>query len=134
MIDDITPDPIPTTEPAREKRLDYAEMLNSVGGDEEILLNVLEVFLQQCTAMRAALCDAAADGDGIRLARAAHSLRGGAGIFLTKTATQLLSDLEACGKSDSFSEVERLLSAFSVEMDQIEDELNDVASAGVLCA
>ena len=134
VIDDVTPDPIPPAEPTQEKRLDYAEMLNSVGGDEEILLKVLEVFLQQCPAMRAALCNAAADGDGTRLARAAHSLRGGAGIFLTKTTRQFLNDLEACGKSGSFSEVERLISAFDIEMNQIEAELGDVTSAGVLCA
>ena len=76
---------------------DRESLLQRVAGDEELLNELVEIFLDDCPNMLEAIRSAIGDGDGERLQQAAHSLKGCAANLSASSVRQAALELEQIG-------------------------------------
>ncbi len=104
--------------------LDIDEALSRVDGDAELLGELSELFIEDCTEVMTAISDAVEIGDGDALMKAAHTLKGSVGNFGAKAAFEAALKLEDMGRNndldkatDAFNdlekEIEKILPALS---------------------
>ncbi|HKU43540.1 MAG TPA: Hpt domain-containing protein [Polyangiales bacterium] len=74
--------------------LTVARLLSALGGDRELLIEIIELFLRDAPVMLRALYAAAGSGDAEALARAAHVLKGSAANFGTTPLYDVARDIE----------------------------------------
>ena len=98
--------------------------LKEVDGDEDLLRELAEVFLEDQTRLLTALREAAAGRDSERLRRAAHALKGAVANFAARDAVAAARHLEALARDgdvspsvDSFvNELIRLIDGLAAEL------------------
>ena len=88
---------------------DLASALKEVDGDEELLREMAQLFLEDHPRLMATLREAATACDPERLCRAAHALKGAAANFAVREAVAAAQRLEALGRAGTFSEAGPLL-------------------------
>jgi CheY-like chemotaxis protein len=86
----------PPTVPAKVS-FDRSNLLARIGGKEDRLRKIVGVFWEESTALMREMATAITAGDGGRLRRAAHSLKGAVGIFGAEAPTLAAERLEALG-------------------------------------
>ncbi len=86
-------------------RLDYAVALERLGGDEELLQEVAQLFLDEYPTLMSEIQQAVAAGNARRLERAAHSLKGSVANFGADVAVQAALALEKIGRSGDLTGV-----------------------------
>jgi signal transduction histidine kinase/CheY-like chemotaxis protein/HPt (histidine-containing phosphotransfer) domain-containing protein len=91
--------------PADEPCLDWQGALRNLEGDEEFLLELVEMFLDQYPAMLAAVEEAVSGEEGDELKRAAHSLKGSSQVIGGRATAAVALQLESMGRSGNFTEV-----------------------------
>lgn len=89
-----SPAPGPAASDSGEPSFDEDDALGHAGGDRELLYEVLDVFVEESAGWLAELERAAADKDGERLRRAAHTVKGAASNCGAADATALASAVE----------------------------------------
>ena len=109
----LTPSPAPAPEagPAEVEPepisspslFDHAAALEEVDGDEDLLRELAEVFLEDHPRLIAALQDAVDRRDPERIRRAAHALRGAVANFAARDAVATARHLEALGRDGDAS-------------------------------
>ena len=82
---------------------DREAALARVEGDQQLLQELVRVFLDDCPRLLADIRAAAAAGDAARLARAAHSFRGAVGNFAASVAEEAGLRLEQIGSGGDMS-------------------------------
>jgi signal transduction histidine kinase/DNA-binding response OmpR family regulator len=103
------------------------EALDCVGGDEEMLLEMMQMFLEDGPNMLADVAQAIGQGDPARVAETAHALRGSVGIVGARTAFDASLVVENIGRSGDLSQaaeayetlkqcVDRLIEALATEV------------------
>src|SRR5947207_15713893 len=75
--------------------LDHSNLLSIVDGDEDLLRGICALFLGAYPQYLRAMREAIASGDSDALRRAAHTLKGSGGHFLSAPALEAVVDLEA---------------------------------------
>ncbi|MGL4943082.1 MAG: Hpt domain-containing protein [Thermoguttaceae bacterium] len=78
---------------------DIATLLSQCGGKKEIAGMVLDEFVTQTPADVAAIAKSLADADASAVSKAAHRLKGTAGVIGAHTFHQLCFDVELAGKN-----------------------------------
>ncbi|MBM3724222.1 MAG: Hpt domain-containing protein [Acidobacteria bacterium] len=103
--------------------LNRAVALERVGGDEELLAEVAELFLDDCPNMMREIRTALASGDAKMLERAAHTLKGSVAnfgaepVFLASLALEMSGRQgKMDGTAERFSELEAHLRVLCEEM------------------
>jgi two-component system, sensor histidine kinase and response regulator len=86
--------------------IDSAGLLARVGGDQELMLEVVHLFLEDCPARLAAIRAAITTRDGEALRNAAHALRGAAGTLSAGALVEAASVLERLGAENRFDPAE----------------------------
>src|SRR5947207_10546130 len=81
--------------------LDHSNLLSIVDGDAELLRGICALFRGAYPEYLAAMREAIASGDSDALRRAAHTLKGSGGHFLTAPALDALVDLEAIATGET---------------------------------
>jgi HPt (histidine-containing phosphotransfer) domain-containing protein len=76
---------------------DKATLLARVGGREDRLRTIIQVFLDESSGLMAELREAIARGEASRLTRPAHSLKGAVGFFGVPGVVQGAQTLETLG-------------------------------------
>jgi HPt (histidine-containing phosphotransfer) domain-containing protein len=74
---------------------DHAALLARVDGDEELLRELIDLFLEDCPRLLTAIREAIARQDRDLLKRAAHTLKGSVGNFGAKAVCELAQKLES---------------------------------------
>jgi CheY-like chemotaxis protein len=99
---------------------DSAAALNYVGGDRELLDELLTIFTQDAPirleAIRRAL---AANGDSTELIREAHTLKGSLKVIGAMPAARLAQDLEEIARSGQRDDAGKTAAALEREMDRL---------------
>ena len=135
----ISPDAIPG--PAAEEPQSIPEMpgkqllersvlLASVGGNAEMLVKIVRLFMKRHPTLLSEIRDAASQGDCSLLARAAHTLKGGGGAFLTKPAVEVLTRLVVMGREGNLTDVNAAITDLEREMTLIDSELAALVTEG----
>jgi two-component system sensor histidine kinase/response regulator len=81
--------------------LNHEEIRQRLGDDPNLLRELIEVFLADCPRLWQNVRDALAQGDAVKLHRAAHTLKGSLGTFAAQPAWEAAEHLEQlAGKGD----------------------------------
>ncbi len=102
--------------PASRPDFDRARAMEQVGGDEELLQELLAAFLSECPPLIVQIRDAIIQHDALQLERAAHTLKGAAASVAALAAAEVAQQLEIMGRTGdlakstpTFSEMEETL-------------------------
>jgi len=119
--DDGQPPPALDTdgEPDGADLLDWSRVLGSFGQDQELLREVVAVFLDEYPELWARLEEAVANRDRQALRQAAHKLKGAVGPFSRKGAYQIGYQLETNAAVADWPELERLIAQMKAEFDRL---------------
>jgi two-component system, sensor histidine kinase and response regulator len=106
-----------------EQVLDKAQILDRMGGDKELLREVMTLFLDDGPKLLEQMSDAIRQGDADGLQKAAHALKGAVANFTAKSAVQAALDLEAMAKTGDISQAVGALAVLEKEIDHVREEL-----------
>jgi HPt (histidine-containing phosphotransfer) domain-containing protein len=109
--------------------METGEMLAWVGGDAELLHEMIGLFLLDVPMHLAEIERAIANADSTALQRAAHTFRGAAGNFGAQATVALLLRLEELGRERRFPEAGRTFVELEVEAGQLKVSLARVRQA-----
>jgi PAS domain S-box-containing protein len=101
---------------------DNAALLARVGGREDRLRTIVQIFLDESSALMAQMREAIARGEPSSLTRLAHSLKGAVGIFGVSSVVEAACTLELLGQA---AELAAATDAYA----QLEVEVNNLSSA-----
>lgn len=125
MDADVTPKTFSVEEQYRQ--LDEAVALSRVGGDFELLREVVGLFLDDYPQALDKIREAVTAGDQANLERQAHSLKGSVSTFGAKEAFEAALSLEKQGRNgdltsaaEGLSRLEQALSALRPELEAIQ--------------
>lgn len=94
-----------------------------VDGDDELLREIAEVFLETYSSQLDDIQESIKAGDGDALARAAHSLKGAVGNFSARAAYDLCLRLENLGRSGELTGAGEAYSDLEREIERLQKEL-----------
>jgi two-component system, sensor histidine kinase and response regulator len=109
--------------------LNYDAALKSVEGDQELLAELVGLFLEDCPKQMAALQQAVEIHDRKSIERIAHSLKGAIGSFAARPAYDALLRLEELGRQDDFAGTRQACLDLENEIARLTAALSSLARA-----
>ena len=108
------------------RQLDEAVALSRVGGDFELLREVVGLFLEDYPQALDKIREAVSAGDKTNLERQAHSLKGSVSTFGAKDAFEAALTLERQGRSGDLTSVAENLSKLEQALVALKPELEAI--------
>ncbi len=105
--------------------VDWVLLLESMGGDPDILEEMAHLFLEYAPAQVADMEAAIAAGDLLAMGSAAHRLKGSLSQFMVQEATRIAALIESHARSGQLAETLQLWSALRTEVARLEECLKD---------
>jgi two-component system sensor histidine kinase/response regulator len=102
-------------EPVEAGLVDWAAALKQVGGDAELLRDLLGVFLEELPRWLAALHEAVAEGNAATVRQLAHTVKGSLGQFGTGKAYEAATRLETLGHDGTLADADAALAGLERE-------------------
>ena len=106
--------------------------LVKMGGDEELLREVVTAFLDACDETVGAVELAVKGGDPTELRRAAHTLKGSVATFCTGPVYETAFELERCGREGNLADVQQTWQRLQRELAELLPELQAVCTQAVV--
>ena len=103
--------------------IDREEAIARVGGDEGLLREIAQLFLDDYPRSLAELRAAAAHGDSRKVERSAHGLKGAVANFGAQRVVDAAAALERMGRAEELSGFAAALSALERSLSALHDEL-----------
>ena len=100
-----------------EDALNDRDLLARLGGDAELLKEVIGLFTEDCPPLMTAIREALAVSDAPAINRAAHQLKGSAGNFDARELTALAQQVEIHARDRDLAAVEATLPALQSAVD-----------------
>jgi len=105
------------------------EALDRIGGDEELLRDLCQIFLEESPKLLQKLQQAVAAGDSDGVMRAAHSLKGESSYLGASGTSQAARQLEEMGRNQDLSSASNVLAVLQREVAGLHLDLKDLAEA-----
>ncbi|HQX50616.1 MAG TPA: response regulator [Planctomycetaceae bacterium] len=120
-----------TPTPARELAVpdptfDQNAALKNVGGDMEMLREIIELYFQECPVWLAAIREGLKKGDAAIVHRVAHTLKGGVSTFGPSRARDLAEALEIMGREQNLAGGEEVLAELEHAISELRPALEAV--------
>ncbi len=96
-----------------------AVALRQTGGDRALLAELAAAFQSESQTLLMQLSEAIAAGDPIKTRRAAHTLKGAAGVFGAGPAAETAKQLETLGAAGDLSTAPTLLATLQTQIDEL---------------
>lgn len=92
-----------------DRVVDWSAGLEATGGDESLLIELAQVFLDESTSLVAQIRQAIDQQDFVLLNRAGHTLKGGLRIFASRAAMERAEELESMARelANDFRDVQK---------------------------
>jgi two-component system sensor histidine kinase/response regulator len=124
---------------ASSSAVDWISALANMGGDEQLLREIVDIFLAEAPGLLHEIQQAISDGDAKRLQRAAHTLKGSLAYFAAQSAYEIALDLEILARDSDLEKVKGLSLSLLREMNRLEPVLaafvqQDVSQIGKVSA
>ncbi|MCY3666902.1 MAG: response regulator [Gemmatimonadetes bacterium] len=103
--------------------------LESVGGDEAMLRDLVEMFFAECPKLIQQIREHIAGAEGPELRRAAHTLKGSAHVFGAAEAAEAAHRLEEIGREEAFADAEEALALLEDELARLLPALRERVAA-----
>lgn len=110
--------------------MDQQRALENVGGNHEILQEMIELFIGECPKQMHEIESAHADGDLQRLTRSAHTLKGSVALFAADAATEAAKRIEFMGRNNNVDEFDAAWAELQEDIDQLMSALGEIRSNG----
>jgi len=111
--------PVLQSEAAPEAGFDFTAALNYVGGDRELLDELLGIFVEDAPVRMEAMRKSIAAGEPAELMREAHTIKGSLKVIGATTAAGLAQGIEAFARDGNMSAAEKLGAALEREMNRL---------------
>lgn len=121
---DSVQQPRPVSNSSDTLDLDWEVALSSVGGDEELLHDVVSAIIEECPQCLGNLNRAIEQNDPEFLSRAAHTIKGNFRMFGSLEAVQTATQLESIGASGTCAGAEKLIPKMREQARQVLDALS----------
>jgi two-component system, sensor histidine kinase and response regulator len=105
------------------------EALDRIGGDEELLQELCQIFLEESPKLMQKLQQAVTEGDSDGVTRAAHSLKGESSYLGAGGTSKAARDLEEMGRCKDLSRASETLVVLEREVAGLQRHLKDLAGA-----
>jgi len=106
-----------------DEPLDRCALLDRLGGDAQLLSELIVIHLSQSPSLLTAAQRALQEENGTELARVAHTIKGSAGNFLAHVTVEIAQRLEAFAEQGDFSRARETMSDLQREMERLERAL-----------
>ena len=106
--------------------IDRASLLERVEGDQELLAEMVNLFVGDAPNLLASMREALQKGDMLLLERSAHSLKGAAGNLSAQLAAAAAQQLEKDAKQAKAESAKASLAAVEKEVDRLLPVLADI--------
>ena len=116
-------------EPAQAASWNKVEALDRIGGDEELLREVCEIFLEESPKLLKKLQQAVAAGDADGVVRAAHSLKGESSYLSAGGTSRAARQLEEMGHNKDLSHARDTLAVLEREVAGLHFDLKALEGA-----
>lgn len=100
----------------RDQAWTPAAMLERLGGDQELALQLVALFIAECPRMMTAVRDSVRAGDAEQIRRAAHAFKGSVGNFTDGPPMTTAFELELLGKGGALERSVDLLERLELEV------------------
>ena len=124
----------PVVEPISpaEPEFDPAAALDCVGGNPELLVEIMHLFFDDCPRLLAEMNSAISRSDASTLMRRGHTLRGMAGNFAMTAVVDAASRLESMGKAEELGAARAALEELSEAIERVRPALDLFEHAGCI--
>ncbi len=120
------------TEPPRSdgSSFDLEEALRQVGGERAMLEELAEVFLTQAPKLLAEIREAADEGRSRELRRAAHTLKGSAGVFSADSVVRVALEVESLAREGRLDQAPAAAEELASLVDRLTMDLQAFLESG----
>jgi len=108
---------------------DPAQMLQNIGGDQDLLVQLVDLFLERQADMMSQIRQALSLGDTVTVERAAHTLKGTAGNLCAPEVALAAGRLEAIGRLGTLHDAPAVYAHLEMEMLRLLRILEDYRGA-----
>jgi len=98
---------------------DVALAIQGLGGDEKLLYEIVEIFVEECPNQITSLRHAIEEGTCAGVEAAAHSLKGQFGYLGIGEASQKACELEEMGRARDLLHAAEVFTAFEAEVSEL---------------
>lgn len=116
----------PANRPPAPSVLNRAEAIRRVGGNVEKVEELAALFRREGPRLLEEVHQALAAGDGPRVQRAAHSLKGTVGVFGARAAIAAAGQLETLARTGNLAACAGLVAALQHSVEQLQAELEEL--------
>ena len=116
---------------SEESPFDLADALRHVGGDKDLLKELLQLFAVECPQLLASIREAIDHSDAVLLRRAAHSLKGAVSNFGAPAVVAAAQHLEFLGQHENLLEAPAACARLQETLDRVQPELDAVVSSSL---
>ena len=121
-----SPDPAASAEPSGVAAFDLDAALEYLGGDADLLREIVGMFQPQCDKCMAKLREAVSKGDASGIEFAAHALKGAASNLFAQGSVEAALKLEELGRSGSTDGASEMLAVLESEVSRLQLALRDI--------
>ena len=109
--------------------IDADVTLARVGGDVDLLQEIIRLFLEECPQLMDKIRVALADGDAGQMQMAAHTLRGSVSNFGASAAVEAARQLEATARTQDLKGAAPMLQTLEQEIERVSSALQGLLHA-----
>jgi len=106
--------------------LDAASLLIQVGNDDQLLIELIQIFLADLPSLMQGLREAVESKNFSNLERCAHTLKGAISVFGAKSPIQTAIMLEQVGRMKGSEDPVRIYLRLESELNDLRKELTDL--------
>ena len=114
---------------AKAESWDRIQALDRIGGDEQLLRDLCQIFLEESPKLMAKMRHALAAGDCDGLMRAAHSIKGESSYLGAGRTSEAARQLEDMGRNQDLAHAGHTLAELEREISSLQDELKELTGA-----
>ena len=104
--------------------IDQQSLFDHVDGDQELLEELIEIFVDYYPGQLQILKAAIENGDCVAIRETAHQFKGALSNFYVKDAARLAKDIEEAGKNQQVAEAKSAFEQLHSEVEKLNVELN----------
>lgn len=109
--------------------MDVSAALEALGGREQMLRKMADLFLKECPRYMAEIQQAILGRDAGALTRAAHNLKGAVGVFAARPAFEVALKLEQMGRAGDLSHASEAYANLESKVGRLMQELSELLGA-----
>ena len=105
------------------EQLDRGAILERVEGDEDLLEEIVQLFIEDCPRLIGQMQDSLRDSNAAGLRLAAHTLKGSLSYFGPSQACALACELEILGRDDRLERAAPIHEALVAKLNELQSAL-----------